>query len=78
MIALSPQRNTSLPAIMGLLYLARTHGHGPCAYLKDLLERLPTILQAASTNGCRTAARLWPENHHPQTQRVNEVAPAWR
>ena len=29
-------------AIMGLVHSARLNGHGPYAYLKDVLERLPT------------------------------------
>jgi hypothetical protein len=29
-------------AIMSLLHSARINGHEPCAYFKDVLERLPT------------------------------------
>jgi transposase len=32
----------SAAAIMSLLHTARINGHEPCAYLKDVVERLPT------------------------------------
>lgn len=30
------------PAIMSLIQSVRLNGHDPCAYLKDVLTRLPT------------------------------------
>ena len=36
-------------AIMSLLHTARLNGHEPYAYLKDVLERLPTQQASALT-----------------------------
>jgi hypothetical protein len=38
---------------MSLAHSAKLHGHDPWRYLKDVLERLPTLRTAASTNCCR-------------------------
>ena len=44
-------------AIMSLVHSARLNGHDPCAYLRDVLERLPT--QAASRIG-ELLPHRWP------------------
>ena len=43
--------------VMSLVQSAKLNGHDPWAYLRDVLERLPTHLNSASTNCCRIAGR---------------------
>jgi transposase len=42
-------------AVMSLVHSAKINGHDPYAYLKDVLERLPTQPPAGSRNCCRIA-----------------------
>ncbi len=48
-------------AITSLIQSAKLNGHDPYAYLKDVLERLPTQrASAASTSCCRIAGQQLP------------------
>jgi hypothetical protein len=49
-------------AIMSQLRSARTNGHDPYAYLKDMLERLPTHKNHQIQDCCRTAGSRLPEH----------------
>lgn len=40
--------------VISLVQSAKLHGHEPWAYLKDVINRLPTHLNSRSTSCCRT------------------------
>lgn len=51
--------------VMSLAQSARMHGHDPWAYFKDVLTRLPTHPNRASTSCCRTCGYRPPEGPSP-------------
>lgn len=67
---------------------ARLNGHDPFAYLRNVLERLPTRRPAASTNCCLTSGsrpKRKPEvtpssrrDHRALTKRARLVGDDWR
>ena len=54
----SQQAGERAAAIMSLIESAKLNGHDPWAYMKDVLERLPTLKQ-------RDLAELLPHNWQP-------------
>ena len=54
----SQQAGERAAVVMSLIESAKLNGHDPWAYLKDVLERLPTLKQ-------RDLAQLLPHNWRP-------------
>jgi len=60
-------------AVMSLVHSARINGHDPCAYHRDILERLPSHpRRVASTSCCRIAGSLAPELSDSSARRQDE------
>ena len=65
----SSQAGERAAASMSLIESAKLNGHDPWAYMKDVLERLPTLKQ-------RDLAELLPHNWRPpDAARVSAAAP---
>jgi transposase len=54
-----PARGQAGRGVMSLVHSAKLNGHDPYAYLKDVLERLPTQAASKIENCCRIAGSRW-------------------
>ena len=63
----SVQAGERAATIMSLIESAKLNGHDPWAYLKDVLERLPTLKQ-------RDLAQLLPHNWRPGDAQATPTA----